>query len=460
MPAQQTYNQYTRCVQPANYTGPYLATTGFYAAIAGSIALFIAGIFLDPGIMTLGAIAIGIAYCQWWLYGRLVCLGGNKCLIGLVLDIDTQQDQSGGLGQLDTDVSLNLLLAPDPFRGDADPNWLAKASINNQIQGKLINTTLASLGATNYPFPLVGEPLASSKLLDHDGFKLLSTADANALNLPNPSAWQVGVAYNPGDQVLDSNNNIQNCTSNPGAVSGPAAPVWGTAPGAITYDGAGLLIQWVCAGPLPIVPALEVEFEGAGVWDVYQALQIAIGIAAAGTVVGALKWLAPLVAALCAIPIFGWIVCAIAAAAFAIAAALAVASAIAAGVGLYEGGSDNSAEANVKKNVGVLHPGASVVFVMGTWVYDSGHTGWNELHPVLFCQKIDHIHRKDLLAGTPWINHPSLQAPHLKHTLDKHCGLATKAIAPATVAAQALPENGWKLHPLVDGCTAPPAPLA
>jgi hypothetical protein len=32
--------------------------------------------------------------------------------------------------------------------------------------------------------------------------------------------------------------------------------------------------------------------------------------------------------------------------------------------------------------------GADIVYVRGTWVYDSLHEGWNEIHPVKVCAKV------------------------------------------------------------------------
>jgi hypothetical protein len=29
-----------------------------------------------------------------------------------------------------------------------------------------------------------------------------------------------------------------------------------------------------------------------------------------------------------------------------------------------------------------------ILVVKGTWVYDSAHEGWNEIHPILHCQRI------------------------------------------------------------------------
>src|SRR5207249_2529415 len=39
------------------------------------------------------------------------------------------------------------------------------------------------------------------------------------------------------------------------------------------------------------------------------------------------------------------------------------------------------------EGAGDLNPG-DVVVIHGRWVYDAGHTGWNELHAVLSLQKI------------------------------------------------------------------------
>src|SRR5271157_4583232 len=101
------YAQYTKCCSTSDYSGPFLGSTAFVAALVASI---IAGVF-DPGAGVLGLILTGIAYCRWWLYGRLVCLGGNQCLIGLALGVYTQNNQTS-IGKFDTDYGVNLLLAP------------------------------------------------------------------------------------------------------------------------------------------------------------------------------------------------------------------------------------------------------------------------------------------------------------------------------------------------------------
>ncbi len=426
------FNRYTKCVAPGNYSGDFLGSAGFWAALLGSIA---AGIFLGPAVALLGFILTAIGYCRWWLYGRLICLGGDRCFIGLVLQIDTPADQSG-IGKLDTDYGLYLLPAPSPIKGDA--NWLQDMPATNDIQGILIedprpaNPALAQ-ALQQYSKGFTGEPETSYDMVNHDGSSVLTAAQANALGLPTPPDWQPNNFYTPGERVRDSNGNIQTCTPFAQALSGGSPPVWATAVGALTNDGS---VQWSCGGPVPSLGTLEVEFEGAGVWDFYQALLAAAAVAGVA-------------AAVCAIPVFGWIACLI----------LSVVAVAIAAIGFAIGLNDDSAQSNADAQVGVLHPGLDVLFVLGTWIYDSAHSGWNELHPVLFAQKIAVVPQADLLAGKPWQNLPQFSEANLRATIDGFCKLANNALDPGTVRAQANPENGWTLHPLVDGCTpAEPPP--
>ena len=46
--------------------GAFTATPAIIAAL------------LNPGALTLILILGAIGYCRWWLFGRLVCLGGNQ----------------------------------------------------------------------------------------------------------------------------------------------------------------------------------------------------------------------------------------------------------------------------------------------------------------------------------------------------------------------------------------------
>ena len=64
----------------------------------------------DFGVAVFGFVLTAIAFCRWWLYGRLVCLGGNSCAIGLATSVSPPQLKTG-LNREDTDYGVDLLLA-------------------------------------------------------------------------------------------------------------------------------------------------------------------------------------------------------------------------------------------------------------------------------------------------------------------------------------------------------------
>jgi hypothetical protein len=89
----------------------------------------------------------------------------------------------------------------------------------------------------------------------------------------------------------------------------------------------------------------------------------------------------------------------------------------------------------------------------GTWVYDSAHTGWNEIHPIKQCQKIG------TMIGQGWTeiqisDNPVVvqQITDIPGWISGWCKLLDTPNDPATVANQQLPQNQWTVHPLVDGC--------
>ena len=151
---------------------------------------------------------------------------------------------------------------------------------------------------------------------------------------------------------------------------------------------------------------------------------------------------AALATALCNFPILGSIACPV---------LIALAVAIAA-VGALLGLTDTSASPDTDDGATEIHPGQDVLFVMGTFVYDSAHQGWNELHPVLHCQKIGVSPQADVGQGQPWQSLPKFGAAQLEATIKGWCDLATDAMNPVTIEKQRRPEFGWKLHPMVDGC--------
>jgi hypothetical protein len=452
----QTYNHYTKCVEPKDYSGPYLWSAGMIALIVlgGLAAIF------DPGSITL-TLSIGIiGYCRWFLYGRLVCLGGNQCLVGLALSVHTQEDQTG-FGKFDTDYSVYILPAPNPLYGDPvygvanlnDPahpgktlptQWTTELDATTTVQRKLladpskfipVNAAFAQM-LTQYQATFEGEPCDGSFLFKHANVNVYgplskTQLSSDQINLPC-LVWQPNNNYAQGDKIVDGNGdgNLQTCISNVAdQLSGPTEPVWGNTNGATVNDGQ---VQWSC-GPTPKIAAIEVEFEGAGVWDLYNYTLAAVPIAAVGAI-------------LCMIPFIGWLVCLI----LSLVAAAVITAGMVVGLG------DSSAVAQAKSQVGNILPLQSVLFVMGTWIFDSGHEGYNELHPVLFCQIIGNIKIEDVLSGNAYRNHPQFGPAEIQSTINAYCGMAKTQLNPATVALQRLPQNTWTIHPLVDGCTPTP----
>jgi hypothetical protein len=133
-----SYNQWTECVNRNKYSGaPWgngAATAVFAATLYISLSTLITQtISWTPAVIAvlIGLLSFLIVYCEWWLYGRLICLGGDRCAIGLLISVEPPENKSG-FDALDTDYSINLLLAPNQI-GDN------QATIENDgIQGELI----------------------------------------------------------------------------------------------------------------------------------------------------------------------------------------------------------------------------------------------------------------------------------------------------------------------------------
>jgi hypothetical protein len=182
------------------------------------------------------------------------------------------------------------------------------------------------------------------------------------------------------------------------------------------------------------LPALHCEIEGNRAGYVCAAANALLG---------------PIHNTVCKVPFFGGFICfvlTVLASPFLAAIAAILASAWVAGSGDnrdFDGGGDLKAD--------------DLVVIRGRWVYDAGHTGWNELHPVKHIQKIPDD------AACQWATFDDLRV--------RWCGEIAKIpptppVPPApgtkpqgltpdqdkTWDEQTKPENRWFFHPLVDGC--------
>jgi hypothetical protein len=86
--------------------------------------------------------------------------------------------------------------------------------------------------------------------------------------------------------------------------------------------------------------------------------------------------------------------------------------------------------------------GADIVYVQGSWVCDTLHERWNEIHPIKTCMKCG---KWD--GGWP----PDDIILRLRHGFQLARDEGTKI-------NQARPENQWIVHPSLDGCT-PDGPI-
>lgn len=125
-----TYEQYTSCtLAPAHVKMNQYVRATVQALLVGGILVAIALATgelwcLFPAGAAMAAIW-GIAYCQWWLHDRLICLsaGVDQTAVGMVISNERPEDKHDIFGRLDTDFSINLLLPPNPPDADSPTVW-------------------------------------------------------------------------------------------------------------------------------------------------------------------------------------------------------------------------------------------------------------------------------------------------------------------------------------------------
>lgn len=383
-----TYLQYTQCVPRDKKqfpSGPgavlaVLAGLGTYGGIAALLALLLS---LTGGFAIVFAALGGVlGYCRWWLYDRLVCLGGEKTIIGFLLSVATPQEKTG-LDSFDTDYSLNIVLEPhrELWRGHTD---------DGKWDISLTDEAPQDVFLKKHP-----------SLKDEDQFRgEFSVRPSIAKERKN---------------LEEEANNLRNDIAK--ASAGQPIPV-GTAD-ADLVDQLKAIEAQIVEIDRSKTEVMHCEFEGAGVYELYQYAKAASAVAAVGAVG-------------CSLPIIGWIVCAIASVVLVVLAIVGVIT-----------GLNATAEPTVENSPnGELMPldgqTADLLLVRGEWVYDSAHEGWNELHPIRYCQWIGTWSTTDN-GGEP--------VP-----TDKWTDAINGANDPGTRTSQQRPQNQWEIHPEIDGC--------
>lgn len=341
-----SYRQYTQCVIPSSYVSmhQYISSTIaglLVGAVAGAIAIAAGMPWCLLVAAEIAAMVWIIAYCDWWLNGRLICLGGgDEYAAGMLVRIEPATGKDFP-GSFDTDYSINLLPYPN-LPGPLDPADPDK-----------LNPDQNTVAATP-PFGRLVKEQDSTKALGL-GFR-----------------GEFGTEKSTGAKVA----------------------------------------------------VLHGEFEGAGIRDLQIGAFAGYGIAVAALFV-------------CIAVPFPW--------GAIIAGVLALLAFLALLIGGLVGLGDTGSPTDVNPNLGNLHTnedkdhlGASLLYIEGTWVFDTMHEGWNEIHPIKVATEWG---RWD----GAWPDDAGAQIDRLKAGFDD-------ARSDETKDKQKKPRHKWKVHPDVDGC--------
>jgi hypothetical protein len=114
---------------------------------------------------------------------------------------------------------------------------------------------------------------------------------------------------------------------------------------------------------------------------------------------------------------------------------------------------------DIDASLGVLDAGYFVV-LKGIWVYDSNHTGWNEIHPVEDCRIIATPGQAKEFKDLSFTDNTgavlTLESPdNVKTYLEIQCGAIKRAEDAQNGGSRDKPEHDWGIHPSVDGCKPP-----
>jgi hypothetical protein len=354
---------------------------------------------IADGVLIGGWLPDAILGCDYLLGGKLVCLGGDECAIGHITHFEPPSSKSFP-ANLDNDFSLNILLSPQglgSFAGEPD-NRVDFQKAVAAAQGALLKEQ-KQLGM---PIPHEDEVDDS----DNDYHFTLHSIDERFFGYYSIYPDSKYLAYDP--------------SHSPFQVPGSDGPPFAT-------------------------PALHLEAEGDRVCQVCAVIQAFTG-GPLGKAICSAKFLG--------IPI-GSVICHIVGLLLTPFLPLLLAAIGAAWASARDGNIDDPREGDG----GELHFGDLVV-ATGRWVYDAGHKGWNEFHPLKIIQRIDEKTYEDakiddlrkrwcgLLANVPPFTPPGDPPPD---------GMTPGQTG--TWNNQRQPANQWILHPAIDGCSdAPPPP--
>jgi hypothetical protein len=396
--------------------------------------------FFDAGIPS----RLEFALCEYLLGGKLVCLagGGDECVIGTVVGIEEVGYQKSGFDAIDNDFSFNLVVLPyraDDFASYRSPPPPPPGSppyephrIKADVQ------THSPLGflmddptPTPTALPVPSEPNGTLRV---DGYGVGYRWDAGAGTLVYDHEWQ--------------NNLHKVWEGNPQDGSVIAVPI-------VHCECEGSRIWFVCQALKPFFDIMRGKLPGSPVPSASEACHKALDWVPFG--IG--KAFCSLLEDIIALPI-------------AIALAPAMLAAFVSAWEAAQAFDDLFVTGPVSRQIRMGEP----VVVTGRWVWDAGHAGHTELHPVKAFQRVqvppEFRGGHDPRAPLPPEIRSAIEAFH-----DRWCRLVREAppfdprhpeglvgallgeLTPeqrAVYERQQHHENGWVIHPDIDGC-APPA---
>jgi hypothetical protein len=318
-----------------------MVTLGSVGVAMGAAIMLVA---IAPGVAIImaGLCLAGIALCTWWLNVRLICLGGDRSVIGAIYHLEPPVQVSNPFNfkanfeNADTDYSFNLLLwqfAPKHCipQTIVDIQWTPGAFAQLDTEW----TTLPDILPSTVPFSQVSEEVN--------------------LILPQQSMASLGLGF--GGQNIESADQ-------------PALPL------PAQYTNQHFL--------------MHCEIEGPGMHDLLILLEAMLAV----FIAAAFVWAIPVVG-----PILSWILSALALLAFLIGSpAITHSDASPPTTGGW-GGSFNPYETAADPN-GLV----DLAYVYGRWVYDSFHNNAesNEIHPVHYMIRLKKPAKQGDLSNGIW----------------------------------------------------------
>lgn len=428
--------QYTKCVEAKDYSElnyTYIALLLAITSGGGIFAVLSAGL---GGLVATAAFFEALRYVLNWLVnGKLICLNRKAttdcvcsgsagiCAIGEIVDTEDVGQDKNPIEDIDDDYAINLVLFPFKMSEFASKGFVEPGK---RLRGTKLTYTdsfrtyLQSLMAiSTQPFLPQGDLLARSQTVHGEvaEFGYLRTMVMHNDGSYRP--WTDVVGRDSGTPLLGPDEEekwadyvMNNDKLHPEKFS---------------------------------VPVLHCEFEGSRTRDMLAALE---GFPF-GTSLCKKNWLTKLA-------------CKVLAAVF---APITLAAVFLAWWRNKEG-SANSALVDGE----TIGPKDRVI-VRGSWVYDSGHQGWNEIHAVRRVQRVYNVPTDQAafkLFLQTWcdvLNETPVVTKRIPLPGPINVGVSTPQETPAaaeTLVAQGQPENQWEFHPMVDGCKPsdrqPPSP--